>query len=90
MDEQDFRYAEMQPLWRGDQKSGDFFFYANPIINPHIVNYYFGNEKRDDDLREGFSVPHDHFLKSINSSAPCCESYFYFLLIEAPTSRYSN
>ena len=29
------------------------------------------------------------FLK-INSFAPCWESYFYFLLIEAPSSRYSN
>ena len=33
-------------------------------------------------LREGFPVPHDNFLKSINSFAPCCESYFYFLLID--------
>ena len=33
---------------------------------------------------------HDNFLKSINSFAPICESYFYFLLIEPPTSRYSN
>ena len=32
-------------------------------------------------------MPHDNFLKSINSFAPCCASYFYFLLIEAPTSR---
>ena len=29
-------------------------------------------------------------LKFVNSVAPCCESYFYFLLIEVPTSRYSN
>ena len=26
------------------------------------------------------------FFKSINSSAPCCESYFYSLLVEAPFS----
>ena len=45
---------------------------------------------RENDLRGGFPVPHDNFLKSINSFAPCCESYFYFLLIEALTSRYSN
>ena len=29
-----------------------------------------------------FLVPHDIFFKSINKFAPCCESYFYFLLIE--------
>ena len=40
---------------------------------------------REDDLREGFPVPHNNVLKSINSFAPCCECYFYFLLIEAPT-----
>ena len=32
----------------------------------------------EDDLREGFPVPHDNFLKSINSFAPCCESFIYF------------
>ena len=37
---------------------------------------------KKDDLREGFFVPNDNFLKSINSFAPCCESYFYSLLIE--------
>ena len=30
---------------------------------------------REDDLREGFRVPHDTFLKSINSFAPCCELF---------------
>ena len=36
---------------------------------------------REDDLREGFPMPHQYnFLKSINNFAPCCESYFYFLL----------
>ena len=45
---------------------------------------------RDDDLREGIPVPHDNCLKSINSFAPCCKKYFYFLLIEVLTSRYSN
>ena len=43
---------------------------------------------REDDLRR--RIPRAPcmiiFLKSINSFAPCCESYFYFLLIEAPTS----
>ena len=47
-------------------------------------------QPREDDLREGFPVPYDNVLKSINSFAPCCESYLYFLVIEAPTSRYSN
>ena len=28
-------------------------------------------------------MPRENFLKSINSLAPCCESHFYFLLIEA-------
>ena len=32
---------------------------------------------------------HEHFLTS-NSFAPCSESYFHSLLIEAPTSRYST
>ena len=40
---------------------------------------------REDDLREGFPVPRDNFLTSINSFALCCENYFYFLPIEAPT-----
>ena len=38
-----------------------------------------------DDLREGFPVPHDNFFLTFSG-----DSYFYFLLIEAPTSRYSN
>ena len=42
---------------------------------------------REDDLKEGFPVSHDNFFKSINSFTPCCESYFYFLLIEALTKR---
>ena len=36
-------------------------------------------KEREDELREGFPVPHDNILKSVNSFASCCESYFYFL-----------
>ena len=44
---------------------------------------------REYELREGFPMPMI-ILKYINSFAPCCESYFDFLLIEVPTSRYKN
>ena len=33
-------------------------------------------KSREDDLREGFFMSHDYFLKSINSFAPCCEFLF--------------
>ena len=40
---------------------------------------------------EGSPVSHGNFLKFIQYSfASCFENYFYFLLIDAPTSLYSN
>ena len=59
---------------------------TNRDVAPLICHQIY-KTAREDDLREAFAVPHYNILKSIISVA-LCESYFYFLLIEAPTSRY--
>ena len=33
--------------------------------------YTYSSRSRENDLREGFPVTHDNFLKSINSFVPC-------------------
>ena len=82
-------YKELKQMQAKEKSNEARMFSDNQKLGKESLSCFFVCS-REDDQREGFPLPHNNFLKFINSFVSCCESYFNFLLIEALASRYSN